>query len=311
MAEDIGSIFNTKMPGYEEAADIQAALKLYHYGSLTYDTSNLDTSLIPSPSIAFHLQQLTDDLADLEALGIGSIVSSTEPSIDSADPAYQGYIWLDPSTDAQTYSDNVVAHSSVTEPTTNLTTGYLWVDISTTPYELKVYDANAAAFVEVRGMAPASGDSVYIDYQNTTDFTQNVDDLAPLTYSDGTTDLVAEITVSTGFTKALIELHGNIQTTTATDEEAYLMVQRSTDGGTTWDDVKNIQVSALEEENAVLQNIYQPFTRKVLDTHGVSAGGTVQYRFINNTAAVIGGSPNTIRQFFTDVSSLLIVQEVA
>lgn len=307
MAEDIGAIFNTKMPGYEEAADIQAALKLYHYGSSTYDTNNLDTSLIPSPSLASHLQGIVDDITDLQALGLGSIVSSTEPTANIAD----GYIWLDPTQDAAVYTENLVAHTSTTEPTTNLTTGYLWVDISTTPYELKIYDANASAFVEVRGMAPASGDSVYIDYQNTTDFTQNVADLAPLTYSDGTTDLVGEITVSTGFTKALIELHGNIQTTTATDEEAYLMVQRSTDGGVTWDDVKNIQVSALEEENAVLQNIYQPFTRKVLDTHGVSAGGTVQYRFINNTAAVIGGSPNTIRQFFTDVSSLLIVQEVA
>lgn len=254
-AEDIGSLYNTKMPGYEDAADIQAALKLFLYGSTSYDETNTDPTQLPNPSLARHLQDLSDSITSLESQGVGSIYSATEPS----SPA-DGFIWVD--------SDAV-----------------------STPF--------------------SSGNSTYIDYQNTTDFTQSVNDLAPLKYSDGTTDLVGSISVTTGFSKVLIELTGNIQTYTATDEEAYIMLQRSTDGGSSWTDIKNLQVSALEEENAVLQNIYQPFVRKVLDTHGASVGTTVQYRFINNTAAVIGGSANTIRQFFTDVSSLLILKEVA
>lgn len=308
MAEDIGAIFNTKMPGYEEAADIQAALKLYHYGSSAYDVDNLDTSLLPSPSIAFHLQTITDDILDLQALGLGSIVSSSEPTANIAD----GYIWLDPTTDAQVYTENLVAHTSTTEPTTNLTTGYLWVDISTTPYELKVYDDNSSAFVEVRGMAPSSGDSLYLDYNTGTNDLQNIDDGVALKHSDGTTDLEGSITVSSGFTRSMIELHGRISPVTTDGEDTYLMVQRSTDGGSTWSDVQNVQTSSIENDNAGnFVSLWKPFTIKVLDTHGVAAGSSVSYRFINNTATVNGTSANTIRQWFDNTSSLLIVQEVA
>ena len=254
-AEDIGSLYNTKMPGYEDAADIQAALTLFLYGSTSYDATNTDPTQLPNPSLARHLQDLADSIATIDERGVGSSYTPTEP--------------------------------------TSPEDGFIWVDSNAVPTSI------------------SSGNSVYIDYQNTTDFTQNIDDLVSLKYSDGTTDLVGSISVTTGFSKVLIELTGNIQTYTATDEEAYIMLQRSTDGGSNWTNVKNLQVSALEEENAVLQNIYQPFVRKVLDTHGASVGTTVQYRFINNTAAVIGGSPNTIRQYFTDVSSLLILKEVA
>jgi len=53
-------LFNTKIPGLSDAADIQAALRLYHYGSYTYDGANTNPALIPNPSIAKHLQNLVD-----------------------------------------------------------------------------------------------------------------------------------------------------------------------------------------------------------------------------------------------------------
>ena len=53
-------LFNTKIPGLGDAADIQAALRLYHYGSYTYDGANTDTGLLLNPSIAKHLQNLVD-----------------------------------------------------------------------------------------------------------------------------------------------------------------------------------------------------------------------------------------------------------
>ena len=53
-------LFNTKIPGLSDAADIQAALRLYHYGSYTYDGANTNTSLLLTPSIAKHLQNLVD-----------------------------------------------------------------------------------------------------------------------------------------------------------------------------------------------------------------------------------------------------------
>ncbi|MEI7674944.1 MAG: hypothetical protein WCI60_04365, partial [bacterium] len=65
-AENIGSVYITKVPGYEDAADIQAALKLYHYGT---------TELVPNEaaivanSIAGHLKALSTRVTAQETLG--------------------------------------------------------------------------------------------------------------------------------------------------------------------------------------------------------------------------------------------------
>ena len=53
-------LFNTKIPGLSDAADIQAALRLYHYGTYTYDGANTNPALLPNPSIAKHLQNLVN-----------------------------------------------------------------------------------------------------------------------------------------------------------------------------------------------------------------------------------------------------------
>ena len=53
-------LFPAKVPGLADAADIQAALRLYHYGSYTYDGSNTNTANLVNPSIAKHLQNLVD-----------------------------------------------------------------------------------------------------------------------------------------------------------------------------------------------------------------------------------------------------------
>ncbi len=53
-------LFNAKIPGLGDAADIQAALRLYHYGSYTYDGANTNVANLPNPSIAKYLQNLID-----------------------------------------------------------------------------------------------------------------------------------------------------------------------------------------------------------------------------------------------------------
>ena len=53
-------LFNTKIPGLSDAADIQAALRLYHYGTYTYDGANTNPAILPVPSMAKHLQTLVD-----------------------------------------------------------------------------------------------------------------------------------------------------------------------------------------------------------------------------------------------------------
>ena len=71
-------LFNTKIPGLGDAADIQAALRLYHYGSYTYDGSNTSTGLLLTPSIAKHLQNLVDaDAAEVIARNAAIAVETT------------------------------------------------------------------------------------------------------------------------------------------------------------------------------------------------------------------------------------------
>ena len=59
MSENIGSIYNTQIPAYEDSADIKAALKLYHYGQTSEPASIED---VPAESIAGHLIDLQDQI---------------------------------------------------------------------------------------------------------------------------------------------------------------------------------------------------------------------------------------------------------
>ena len=63
-SENIGNLYPSKIPGYEDAADIQAALRLYHYGSTTYDINNANTSALLNPSLAYTLNDLQEQIID-------------------------------------------------------------------------------------------------------------------------------------------------------------------------------------------------------------------------------------------------------
>jgi len=64
--EDIGTLFPTKIPGYTDAADIQAALRAYHYGSYTFDTAETDPTQLINPSIAYTLNDLQDQIDNFD-----------------------------------------------------------------------------------------------------------------------------------------------------------------------------------------------------------------------------------------------------
>lgn len=66
MAEQlIGTLVPTKIPGYSDVADIQAALKVYHYGSYTFDTAETDPGALLNPSIAYTLNNLQNQITNL------------------------------------------------------------------------------------------------------------------------------------------------------------------------------------------------------------------------------------------------------
>lgn len=74
-AESIGNLVPTKIPGYADAADIQAALRLYHYGDYTYTPSNSNPASLVNPSIAYTINDLQDQI---DAIDIASALKVTD-----------------------------------------------------------------------------------------------------------------------------------------------------------------------------------------------------------------------------------------
>jgi uncharacterized protein YaiE (UPF0345 family) len=73
-AESIGSLVPTKIPGLADQADIQAALRVYHYGSYTFDTAETDPAELVNPSIAYTINDLQDQI---DTLSGGSAIQAT------------------------------------------------------------------------------------------------------------------------------------------------------------------------------------------------------------------------------------------
>ena len=163
-AENIGSLFNTKMPGYDDPADIQDALKLYHYGSTSYDETNTDPENLLPDSLAYHLQQLKNRAKALEDLGAGSDYL-TETQIEAIADPQDGFIWLDVNSSgngAPTYAAAVYSNEA---PTTGLVDGIIWVDKDASPQRAYIYNAaGSGSWVlinELLNIVDASGDLIY------------------------------------------------------------------------------------------------------------------------------------------------------
>lgn len=165
-AEDIGNLYNTKMPGYEDPADIQEALRLYHYGSTTYDPNNSDTAQVVANSIAGHLNVLTGNVIALDARGIGSIYSNTEPTSPE-----DGFIWMNALETGSNLVSYAVAIYTNDAPTEDLTDGIIWVDKDASPIKAYVYDSLQAdpgnpmaawiPMTELYNIIDAAGDLIY------------------------------------------------------------------------------------------------------------------------------------------------------
>ena len=76
-SEPIGSIYPTQIPGYADNADIQAAFRLYHYGSTAYSTANTNTANLVNPSIAYTLNNLQTQITTLTSPRETAAISAT------------------------------------------------------------------------------------------------------------------------------------------------------------------------------------------------------------------------------------------
>lgn len=73
----IGELVPTKIPGLSDRADIQAALRLYHYGSYTYNTSNTDVANLPPESIAYTINDLQEQIDAIDTSGSAQLSTLT------------------------------------------------------------------------------------------------------------------------------------------------------------------------------------------------------------------------------------------
>jgi hypothetical protein len=129
--ESIGALYSTKIPGYADAADIQAALRAYHYGSYTYDTANTSTAALEANSIAKILFDIETDIANLENRpSSGGEVDTTQPAPANFTPAEipDGFIWVDQDGSLGGAPIGATAVFTNSAPVTSLTTGVIWVD---------------------------------------------------------------------------------------------------------------------------------------------------------------------------------------
>lgn len=131
-----GELYNTQMPQLSENANIQEALKYFHYGTLTPPTNN---SEILAESIAGHLKTLQDQVDVQSGRGIGSVFQDSAPSVSE-----DGFIWVDSDSVAPVFdTDSLSAVYSPVEPADNLNDGMLWVDSSASPLELYIYNGSS------------------------------------------------------------------------------------------------------------------------------------------------------------------------
>jgi hypothetical protein len=144
MAEDIGILFNTKIPSLSDTADIQDAIKLYHYGSTTYNTNNIDPLQLPNPSIARYLATIQGQINEILASGIGSDFTSTQPPAPD-----DGFVWMDADSSVSPEVIYSTAIYSDEAPTENLVNGIIWIDRDSTANDAYVWNASTLAWDKI------------------------------------------------------------------------------------------------------------------------------------------------------------------
>ena len=133
--ESIGALYPTSIPGYADSADIQAALRAYHYGSYAYNTANTSPASLEANSIAKFLYDIEQDIIALEARpASGGEVNTTQPVPGDFTPADipDGFIWVDEDGTLGGVPTGATAVFTNSAPTTSLTTGTIWVDKDST-----------------------------------------------------------------------------------------------------------------------------------------------------------------------------------
>jgi hypothetical protein len=148
MATDsIGILIPTAIPGYTDSADIQAALRAYHYGSYSYDPANTSTAALVSPSIAKTIYDIQTDITTLENRpASGGEVDTTQPAPGDFTPPEipDGFIWVDQDGTVGGQPTSATSVFTNSAPTVSLTSGVIWVDKDATEIVANPYIPTSA-----------------------------------------------------------------------------------------------------------------------------------------------------------------------
>ena len=155
--ENIGNLVPTKIPALADDANIQDALKAYHYGSYDFDTAETDTANLLNPSIAYTINDLQEQIDDQVALELAARDSSrataTAPTAAAftafSDTIPDGYIWVDKDAAAPVGYISATSVYTATQPTTGLANGVIWIKKGSNPLEMYVYNGDTNAFDQV------------------------------------------------------------------------------------------------------------------------------------------------------------------
>lgn len=151
-------VYNTQIPSLDDAADIQKAFRLYHYGSSTVPQ---DENEIVEKSVVGYIKALDTRVDTLESNGAGSDYIDVSPSeFPTGKP--DGFIWMDANSSVGDFTSYASAIYSPIEPDTDLTAGLIWVDSSTTPPTSNVYNGSVfEPMTEIPNIIDNAGDLIY------------------------------------------------------------------------------------------------------------------------------------------------------
>jgi hypothetical protein len=155
--ENIGNLVPTKIPALSDDANIQDALKAYHYGSYTFDTSETNTANLLNPSIAYTINNLQTQITTKAALEVAARDSSRATTTAPTAAAFtafsntipDGYVWLDTDSSAGVGYYSATSAYTTTAPSTNLANGLIWIKKGSSPLEMYVYNGDTSTFNRV------------------------------------------------------------------------------------------------------------------------------------------------------------------
>jgi hypothetical protein len=155
--ENIGNLVPTKIPALSDDANIQDALKAYHYGSYDFNTAETNTANLLNPSIAYTINNLQTQITTKAALEVAARDSSRATTTAPTAAAFtafsntipDGYVWLDTDSSAGVGYYSATSAYTTTAPSTNLANGLIWIKKGSSPLEMYVYNGDTSAFNRV------------------------------------------------------------------------------------------------------------------------------------------------------------------